>query len=119
MPKIIKLSLVFIFILAIFAPEAQILAQESPLDVETTNYLPKRQELALTLSKIPLFFINFVGQVIPIIRPTQALKAINSLKDKTTIQNVKNFLNDFIYALGEIKDFFSNLIMKFYKLLYP
>jgi len=55
MPKILKLALIFIFILAIFAPEAQILAQERPLGAQTTNYLPRRQELTLTLSKIPLF----------------------------------------------------------------
>jgi hypothetical protein len=119
MPKLLKLILIFILFLAIFAPEAQILAQERPLDAQTTNYLPKRQELTLTLSRIPLLFINFVGQVIPIISPTQALKAINGLKDKTTIQNVKNFFNDFIYALGEIKNVFLNLIMQFYKKLYP
>ncbi|OIO47688.1 MAG: hypothetical protein AUJ32_02255 [Parcubacteria group bacterium CG1_02_40_82] len=119
MPKILKLALIFIFILAIFAPEAQILAQERPLGAQTTNYLPRRQELTLTLSKIPLFLINFVGQVVPISSPTQALKAINGLRNKTTIQSVKKFFNDFIYALGEIKDVFLKLIMQFYKKLYP
>jgi len=119
MPKPLKLALMFFFILAIFAPEAQILAQERPLAAQTSNYLPRRQELAQTLVKIPLLFINFIGQVIPIISPTQALKAINGLKNKVNIQSVKKFFNDFIYVLGEIKDVFLNLIMQFYKKLYP
>lgn len=119
MPKTLKLVLILVFILAIFAPEAQILAQERPLGAQTTNYLPRRQDLSQTIVKIPILFINFVGQVIPISSPTQALKAISSLRNKANIQNVKNFFNDFIYALGEIKDVFLNLIMQFYKKLYP
>ena len=121
MPKTLKLTVIFIFILAIFAPEAQILAQEGPLDRES-SYLPSHQQWTEKMTGIPVRVFNYIKQAIPF-TPAQWQNAtkniVIALKDAANIENVKNFFIDAMRVLGNIKDFFLNLIMQFYKKLYP
>jgi hypothetical protein len=100
MPKTIKLTLIWVFILPlaslIFVPQALILAQDK----------------ALT---------DRGGQDAQITRKGPGA-AIEYLKSAAIYQNaqktIKKFWADFIYAAGKIKDFIYSLMVKFYKSFY-
>ena len=112
MPKTLKLALMLVFILAIFAPEALILAQEGSQDHET-SYKPSQQQWAETIAKMPVRVLKYIQQAIPM-TPGQWNNAANTLKDFFSVKNFKNFYNDIIPILGDIKNFFISVYHEFY-----
>jgi len=115
MPKPLKIALVLVFIFAIFAPEAQILAQEGPLPTET-SYLPSHQQWTEKMAGIPVRVLSYLKQAIPF-TPTQWQNATKSIviviKDAVSVENVKNFFSDAKRVLGNIKNFLVSVYREF------
>ena len=116
MPKPLKIALILVFILAIFAPKGHILAQEGPSE-GGTSYLPSHTQWSQTMGRLPLRIANFFKKAIPF-TPEQwqgATRAIVlALKDAVDVENFKNFFGDARRVLGNIKDFFVSVYHEFY-----
>jgi hypothetical protein len=116
MPKPLKLALILFFILAIFAPEASILAQDSRSEGET-SYLPTHSQWSQSMSNIPVRILNFFKQAIPTTPAewhTFWDKTMNTAKNVLSQENLKNFFHDTGIILGKIKDFLVSLYHQFY-----
>jgi hypothetical protein len=116
MSKPLKIAFILVFILAVFAPEAHILAQEGPNE-GGTSYLPSHQQWTQTMSGIPLRIVNFFKKAIPF-TPEQwqgwTRNIVLTLKDALDIENLKNFFGDAKRVLGNIKDFLVSVYHEFY-----